>query len=86
MSVDVIEQNWFLQEITQRAESKMLLMQLEQLFGPLDQATRERIRHLPPAQLDALAKVLFSLKTKDDLTAWLGSLDPATTTWEPSLS
>jgi predicted transposase YdaD len=86
MDVDIIEQNWFLQEITQRGNAKMLLMQLEQLFGPPDQATRERIRHLPPAQLEALAKVLFSFKTKDDLTAWLGALDPATTTWEPSLS
>jgi predicted transposase YdaD len=86
MDADVIEQGWFWQEITQRGNAKMLLLQVEQLFGPPDQATRERIRYLPPAQLEALAKVLFSFKTKDDLTAWLGALDPATTTWEPSLS
>jgi hypothetical protein len=73
------------QEITQRENSKLLLMQLEQLFGPLDQAARERIRLLPPAQLERLAKALFSFKTSDDLTAWLGALDPAVT-WEPSLS
>jgi predicted transposase YdaD len=85
MSVDVIEQNWLWQEITQRENSKLLLMQLEQLFGPLDQAARERIRLLPPAQLETLAKTLFSFKTTDDLTAWLGALDPAVT-WEPSLS
>jgi predicted transposase YdaD len=85
MSVDVIEQNWLWQEITQRENSKLLLMQLEQLFGPLDQAARERIRLLPPAQLERLAKALFSFKTTDDLTAWLGALDPAVT-WEPSLS
>jgi predicted transposase YdaD len=70
MNADVIEQGWFWQEITQRGNAKMLLIQLEQLFGPPDQATRERIRYLPPAQLEALAKVLFSFKTKDDLTAW----------------
>ncbi|MGH9853715.1 MAG: DUF4351 domain-containing protein, partial [Blastocatellia bacterium] len=85
MSVDVIEQGWLWQEITQRAESKVLLIQLEQMFGPPDQATRERIRTLPPAQLETLAKALFSFKTADDLTAWLGALDPAVT-WESSLS
>jgi len=77
MSVDVIEQNWLWQEITQRAESKLLLLQLEQQFGPPDQATRERLRNLPPVQLEALAKVSFSFKTPDDLKAWLGALDLA---------
>lgn len=79
MSVDVIEQNWLWQEITQRENAKLLLMQLEQKLGPPDQATSERIRNLTPAKLEALAIALFSFKTLDDLRTWLGALDLAAT-------
>ncbi|NOT62883.1 MAG: DUF4351 domain-containing protein [Acidobacteria bacterium] len=79
MNADVIEQGWFWQEITQRGNAKLLLVQLEQLFGPPDQTTREQVRTLPPIQLESLAKALFSFKTVDDLRTWLGLHAPAAT-------
>lgn len=76
MSVDVIEQNWLWQEITQRAESKLLLLQLERLFGAPDDTTRERIRNLPPARLEELAQALFDFETPDELQEWLAAFAP----------
>jgi hypothetical protein len=44
---------------------------VEHRFGPIDQATHDRIAHLPSEQLEELGDVLLDLKDLEDLSNWL---------------
>jgi predicted transposase YdaD len=77
--MDVLAQSpWYqeiLQEGRQEGEADVLLRLLTRRFGPLDEAMREQIRHLPSAQLEVLAEALLDFKDRDELTAWLSISD-----------
>jgi predicted transposase YdaD len=59
------------QEGQQEERRSLILLLLNQKFGPLAVATTELIAALDLQQLQALAIALLSFTTVDDLTQWL---------------
>lgn len=71
------ESPWYL-EIERKGEAKVLLRQLNNRFGSLDNATQERIRNLPSPRLEALADAVPDFKQPEDLAQWLAGLNGVT--------
>ncbi len=54
-----------------RGSTGIILRQLQQRIGLLDEATQSHIRALPLEQIEELGDALFKFNTLADLTAWL---------------
>ncbi|GAB4111749.1 MAG: DUF4351 domain-containing protein [Roseiflexaceae bacterium] len=52
-------------------QQRIVLRQLQRLYGPLPTAALTQINRLVPAQLEALAEAMLDFGSIDDLVAWL---------------
>ena len=56
-----------------QGQSNTILRQLSRKFGTLDPSIGDRIKSLPPEQLDNLTEDLLDFQTLDDLNNWLSA-------------
>jgi hypothetical protein len=54
-----------------KGTSEIILRQLQQRFGALDEAVQAHLRALPLEEIEALSDALFGFVTRADLEVWL---------------
>jgi hypothetical protein len=60
----------------QKGSAAIILRQLQGRFGALDETTREHVRLLPLADIEALSDVLYSFASREEFAAWLQQHPP----------
>ena len=74
MEVTILWKEEGRQEGLQQGMSSVILHQVERRLGSLEAGVAERVRGLPPEELERLGDALFDFTSAEDLIKWLQAL------------